>query len=176
MTKKKMQDKPLAIVIFVLLISCLQITAQEKPLWAKSYLNQSAPDLNLKFWISEEPETKDKFILLDFWATWCAPCIKSIPKLNAFSKKFAEDLLVIGISMEDEVDVRKMKRPKIEYYSAIDVNGRLNKEFQISAIPHVVLIDPDGLVRWEGFPTLTGHVLNTKTIKTIIEDYKKIEN
>ena len=171
MTKKKMQLKSFAIVIAALLSSCLHISAQKKQMWAKSLLNQQAPELNLEYWISEVPDIKDKFILLDFWATWCAPCIKGIPKMNAFSEEFDKDLLVIGISKEDEHKVRQMSKPQILYYSAIDAGGRLNEEFQISGIPHAVLIDPDGIVKWEGFPNLRGHALTSKVIKKIIEDY-----
>lgn len=158
---------------FALLLLCpIQMLSQHKQLWAKSFLNKKAPELNIKTWLTEAPDTKGKFILLDFWATWCAPCRKGIPKLNGYSKEFEGDLIVIGVSKESAEKVRQMKRPKIDYYSALDLNNRLNTIFQIEGIPHVVLIDPNGVVRWEGFPSLTGHELTTNVIRSFISDYK----
>src|ERR1043166_3397044 len=66
------------------------------------------------------PDTKGKFVLIDFWATWCGPCRKAIPELNAIHKKFGDKLVVIGISDESEEVVKKMTEPKIEYFTAID--------------------------------------------------------
>ena len=60
----------------------------------------------------------------------------------------------------------------MEYFSGIDVNGALNDTYEIEGIPHVVLIDPKGIVRWEGFPFLSGHELTSKTIEDIIAKYK----
>jgi hypothetical protein len=61
---------------------------------------------------------------------------------------------------------------KIDYYSAIDTNETLKNIYEVQGIPHCVLIDPDGIVRWEGFPTLKGEELTEKVINKIIEKYK----
>ncbi|MEM9681518.1 MAG: TlpA family protein disulfide reductase, partial [Bacteroidota bacterium] len=83
-----------------------------------------------------------------------------------------DDLVVIGVSEESAEKVQGMKTPKIKYYSALDSDKRLNGIFEIKGIPHVVLIDPDGIVRWEGFPTLYNHELTLEVIASIISDYK----
>lgn len=165
------------IALSVLLLCCCMISfAQEnnngKQLWAKSILNEKAPELKVEKWLSEQPDTKGKFILIDFWATWCGPCRKAIPELNEFQKQFKDDLVVIGISKETEEKVKSMKNPVIEYYSAIDTSETMSKALEIKGIPHVILIDPQGIVRWEGFPLLTGHELTADVIKTLIEKYK----
>lgn len=158
--------------IMILLLGASESFAQEKQLWATAYLNKKAPALHLKNWITEKPDTKGKFILLDFWATWCGPCKRGIPHMNAYSKTFKKDLVVIGISDETEAKVRSMATPKIIYYSALDTNSSLNKHYGIQGIPHAVLIDPDGIVRWEGFPSLKNHELSAAIISEIIENYK----
>lgn len=141
-------------------------------MWAKSFLNQKAPELNITQWVTEEPEIEDKFILIDFWGTWCGPCIKGIPDMNEYQRKFKDQLVVIGISKETLEKVKAFKKVKMEYFSGIDTNGGLNAKYDIQGIPHAVLIDPKGIVRWEGFPFLGGHELTSSTIEDIIANYK----
>jgi cytochrome c biogenesis protein CcmG/thiol:disulfide interchange protein DsbE len=146
--------------------------AQKKQLWAKSFIDTQAPELNIKQWVSQQPNTEGKFILIDFWGTWCGPCVKGIPDMNEYQKEFKDQLVVIGISMEPIEKVRAFKKAKMEYSSGIDTNGALNKAYEIQGIPHVVLIDPKGIVRWEGFPFMGGHELTSKVIEDLIAKYK----
>jgi cytochrome c biogenesis protein CcmG/thiol:disulfide interchange protein DsbE len=159
-------------MFLIVFLFSLSIFAQKKQLWAKSFLNEKAPELVVEEWISSEPDIKGKFILIDFWATWCGPCIRAIPELNAFHEKFKDDLVVIGISDESKEKINNFKKVKIDYYSAIDTNETLKNIYEVKGIPHCVLIDPDGIVRWEGFPTLKGEELTEKVISKIIEKYK----
>ena len=147
--------------------------SQEKKLWAKSYLNKKAPEIVVEKWLSEKPNTEGKFILIDFWATWCRPCRAFISELNSYSEKFSDNLVIIGISKETEEKVNTMSEPIIKYYKAIDTKGVMYSELEIKGIPHVILIDPDGIVRWEGFPALSGYELTEKVIADIIKEYSK---
>ena len=145
---------------------------QEKQIWAKSYLNKKSPEFVIEKWLSKKPNTTGKFILIDFWATWCGPCKKAIPELNNYQKEFKDNLVVIGISDESKSTVKKMKSPSMNYYSAIDTEERMKKRYKVEGIPHCVLIDPNGIVRWEGFPGLKGFELTSQIIENIIEKYK----
>lgn len=142
---------------------------QEKKLWAKSIINEKAPELVVEKWLSDKPNTDGKFILIDFWATWCGPCRKVIPELNSFQKEFKDKLIVIGISDEPTIKVTNQKNPKIEYFNAIDTKRRFYNLLEVKGIPHCILIDPNGIVRWEGFPLLEGYELTSEIIKNIIE-------
>jgi len=112
-------------------------------------------------------------VLVDFWATWCGPCRKAIPELNEFHKKFGDKLVVIGISDETEDKVKKMTAPKIEYFSAIDTKARMKKTVGVEGIPHIMIIDPQGIVRWEGFPLLEGYELTEKVVGDILSGNSK---
>ena len=140
----------------------------EKKMWAQSYLGRKAPELVVEKWLSKEPDRKGKFVLIDFWATWCRPCRKAIPELNAFHKKFGDKLVVIGLSDEKEAKVKAFTSPKIEYFSAIDTQSRTKDKIKVEGIPHVILIDPNGIVRWEGFPLLEGYELTEKVVADIL--------
>jgi thiol-disulfide isomerase/thioredoxin len=143
-----------------------------KPLWAKSVLGEKAPEFKVGKWLTKEPELKGKFLLIDFWATWCGPCRKAIPELNALHKKFGDKLVVIGVSDQEEDAVLAMKTPKIDYFSAIDTNAVMKKALEVRGIPHVILVDPDGIVRWEGFPLLQGEELTEKVVEEILAGKK----
>jgi len=122
-------------------------------LYARSFLHQPAPQFVAEKWLTPPPEIAGKFVLVDFWATWCGPCRQSIPHLNALSEKFKDRLVVIGLSDETEAAVRKMTSPKIDYSIAIDTQQRMHRTVEVKAIPHAMLIDPKGIVRFEGMPS-----------------------
>ena len=158
-----------------LLFTCLFLInafSQNKQLWAKSVINQKAPKLVVEKWLSEKPDTKGKFVLIDFWATWCGPCRRAIPDLNKFKTEFEKDLIVIGISDETQEKVESLNFLNIEYFSAIDTERRMYNSLEIKGIPHCILIDPNGIVRWEGYPTLNDFELTSEVIKGIIDKYK----
>jgi thiol-disulfide isomerase/thioredoxin len=142
-----------------------------KKIWAKSFLNQKFPGLAVEKWLTAPPDLRGKFVLVDFWATWCPPCRKAIPELNAFQKKFADKLVVIGLSDESEAAVRRLTDPKIEYTIAIDSNAVTKNMIGVTGIPHVMIMDPQGYVRWEGFPFLEGHELTEQVVAGIIDRY-----
>ena len=142
-----------------------------KKMWAKSFLNQKAPDFVVEKWLSDQPATKGKFIMIDFWATWCGPCKKAIPELNKWHEKYGKNMVVVGLSDETEQKVTSMKTPVIDYYSAIDTQKRLKSTFAVTGIPHVVVIDPKGIVRWEGFPFLAGHELTDAVLEDLFKKY-----
>ena len=146
--------------------------APDKELYAeKSLLNQKAPQLFVENWLGEAPSAEGKFVLIDFWATWCPPCRKAIPELNELAAAFPEKLVVIGISSESAEDVLKMNQPVINYFSAIDTKGRTSEEIGIQGIPHVLLIDPSGTVAWQGYPLDEENGLTTARIQAMMDKY-----
>ena len=138
-------------------------------LHAKSFRGQQAPELIVETWVTPEPATQGKFVLVDFWATWCGPCRRSIPELNALQAKFKDRLVVIGLSDEPERTLRKFANPKINYTVATDTRARTMNEAQVQGIPHAMLIDPNGVVRYEGMP----QYLTASGLELLLDRYGK---
>jgi thiol-disulfide isomerase/thioredoxin len=137
-------------------------------LYARSVRGQAAPPFVAQQWITPPPEINGRFTLIDFWATWCGPCRRSIPELNAFSAKYHDRLVVIGISDETEAAVRQMTEPHIDYAVAIDPQARMMRTLAVTGIPHCILVDPNGIVRYEGMPTY----LNDARLEHFLDKYK----
>ncbi len=163
----------LALSLFLLnTVNAQEVNPPGKKIWAKSFLNKKAPELVVAEWVTDKPDTKGKFVIVDFWATWCPPCRRAIPHLNKFYKDLKKDVVVIGITNEGKQKILAMKKPKIDYFIGSDPQNRMAKELQIQGIPHVIVIDPKGVVRWEGLPILPNYELTEKKLKELIKKYK----
>ncbi len=163
--------KKIALFFLIAFAFLVVLHAEDKRIWAKSILGQPAPQLVVEKWLTPEPDTKGKFVIIDFWATWCPPCREAIKELDRFHDEFGDKLVIIGISDESEAAVRALKDPQINYAVAIDTQGRMKKDLEVTGIPHVLVIDPKGIVRWEGFPLLDNYRLTDDVLKDIFSKY-----
>jgi len=111
------------------------------------------PTLSLNY-LGKQPELTGKPLLVEFWATWCPPCRKSIPHLNEIYAKYkAMGLQIVGITDEDEATVKKFqKQIPMDYNVAINTPGSVYQQFGIQAIPTAFLVDKSGKIVWTGHP------------------------
>eukprot|EP00732_Lithocolla_globosa_P002980 Lithocolla_globosa_v1_NODE_2180_length_2124_cov_26.964199.p2 type:complete len:239 gc:universal NODE_2180_length_2124_cov_26.964199:846-130(-) len=98
---------------------------------------------------------KDQLVVLEFWATWCGPCVSSIPHINEVFKNYRKKgVKFVGVTQEKESAVLpfiKKMGDKFTYPVAIDSAGATMKQYSVMGIPHAVLIKK-GKVYWSGHP------------------------
>ncbi|MDE7073537.1 MAG: TlpA family protein disulfide reductase [Odoribacter sp.] len=154
------------VCLFALLLSIATFAQENEAFdWSSPLLNRQAPELKFDAWMTEKPDTAGKFIVLDFWATYCGPCVKFTPKMNKFARQFGNEAVFIAVATQDEKAVEKglkqiQKAKKqmneeytpIEFFQATDPRFELFHAFQLEGIPSVIIIDPKGIVRWQGNP------------------------
>lgn len=123
-------------------------------------VGDKAPSLNITDWLANEPADKSlegRPIIVDFWATWCGPCIKAVPHFNELKAEFASNEELLFLSMSDEKpDKINRSLKRIDFQSAVvtDAVGKTHEAFQINAIPVTYLIDKAGIIQWMGSPDL----------------------
>ncbi|MBT3269203.1 TlpA family protein disulfide reductase [Candidatus Poribacteria bacterium] len=112
---------------------------------------QTAPDFELVDLAGAPLRLRDhrgKVVLLNFWATWCPPCVREIPDLMTLREELGADRVeVLGISLDTlGVDVvRKFAQERgIAYPTAVDTQGVSAKYGGVSSIPTTFVIDADG--------------------------------
>jgi peroxiredoxin len=90
-----------------------------------------------------------KVLVLNFWATWCAPCVEEIPSLDAFQKRFASaGVVVLGISVDkDEKAYRDfLSRARVSFLTARDPDNKINVDYGTLKFPESYIIDSRGKV------------------------------
>jgi peroxiredoxin len=87
-----------------------------------------------------------KVVVVNFWATWCPPCRKEMPDLDALYKKFkTQGLVVLAISDEDEAKVRAFRKTRaVSYPVMLDKGRQVNELFRVEGIPKTYIYGRDG--------------------------------
>jgi thiol-disulfide isomerase/thioredoxin len=132
---------------------------------AAAHIGDAAPPLNIAYWAKGTPvdlaKAKGKeVVVVEFWATWCGPCLQSIPHLTEMQKHFkSKGVVFVGISDEDQATVAtfvKKMGDKMDYVVAVDNQKKTGegymKAFDIRGIPHAFVVGKEGSVLWQGHP------------------------
>ncbi|MFH1748412.1 MAG: redoxin family protein [Planctomycetota bacterium] len=146
------------------LITMLAVALLVTPALATK-LGDPAPALKIKDWVKGKPvdlkvgQGKQVYVI-EFWATWCGPCLTSIPHLTELQKKYGDQVTFIGVSSEKNVkDVQKFVTKmgdRMDYVVAYDNQEQTYKAymqpFNRNGIPHAFIVDQQGRLVWEGHP------------------------
>ncbi len=131
--------------------------AQEEPVEAPK-VGQRPPEVHAAQWLNWEGHAPTlasltgKVVVVEFWATWCGPCVAGIPHLNELHAKHADDGLVI-LSLTDQalVGIQSFLDQTDMNYT-IGAHSDTSTAYGITYIPRAFVIGRDGILRWEGHP------------------------
>ena len=119
------------------------------PLGVETLLN--APDGASAEW----DKLAGKVVVVEFWATWCGPCVSAIPHMNELATEFA-DKGVVFVSITDEpketIDAFT-KRLAMKSWVGLDPDGSASEAFAVHAIPRTIVVGKDGKVLADTYPT-----------------------
>jgi thiol-disulfide isomerase/thioredoxin len=118
-------------------------------------------------------DARDKYVLVDFWATWCGPCVANIPEVENLRRKYAErlGLIVLGANLDQDSQRAKefLRDRKLPWQHALlgDWSSTdVPKRFAVSSVPTYVLIGPDGhVIAHESSSDAIAAILDKATIR-----------
>lgn len=136
-----------------LLIALLAVSAHA---FERPKVGQPAPEITLDLFLPNQPTLAGKAVVLEFWATWCGPCVEAIPHLNELATQF-HDRPVVFLSVTDEdravVEAFLKKRP-IQGWVGLDKGRKFHESYGVEGIPDPFLIDPAGKIAANLFPDM----------------------
>ncbi|MFA5240311.1 MAG: TlpA disulfide reductase family protein [Phycisphaerae bacterium] len=119
---------------------------------SSAFVGTPAAPIQIDEWItSPPPDLTGRVYVLEFWATWCPPCVQSIPHMIELAEKY-KDVPFIAISVDRSSEpVKEMVKAKgMTYHIAMD-NG-LSGKYPVRGIPSAFIIGRNGQVAWQGHP------------------------
>jgi thiol-disulfide isomerase/thioredoxin len=125
--------------------------AKEQPL--RPWPGTSTPPLRLtgldgKDW--DLASLRGKVVVLNFWASWCGPCVDELPVLNELAAASPDGLVVVGVNFKESADAiaRFTQRHAFSYPILRDKTGDAFKQWTSGVMPTTILIGKDGRARW----------------------------
>jgi thiol-disulfide isomerase/thioredoxin len=115
-------------------------------------VGKPAPEIELKSLDGQQfqlTSKKGKIIILDFWASWCGPCLQVMPQVDRVAHEFEEQgVLLFAVNLEETPEKVKaaMERLKLSTTVLLDQDGRVAEKYGATSIPQTVIIDREGKV------------------------------
>lgn len=146
-----MRSPDLIRALCVVLLSCVLVAAAEAA--NKLKVGDDPPD---KFGISASGERihlsdyRGRVVVISFWASWCPPCRAELPKMIALQRVATrEKLVVLSVNWQQPADQFRVLRDKLKKFDLTlisDQYGSVGKVYNVTAIPHMVIIGKDGKI------------------------------
>ncbi len=145
------------LLVLFLLFPVSATLAQQKP--RTLAVGDTAKGVYVGAWLQNAPESGEALdgrpLVLEFWSTWCKPCIAAFPHINELADAFSDRYQFVSISQESRHTVEPFLE-KHDMHTAVAVDteqGTTHKIFGVWAIPRTFVLSPDGVVLWTGHPT-----------------------
>lgn len=159
---------------FVLLLaSCLLFYT---PAWSAES-SGPAPDFTLKQLGGKNlklSELAGNVVLINFWASWCGPCVKEMPMLNELHNKYEPlGFTVLGVNVEQDSDNARnfLAKNNVDFPILLDSSNEVTQLYKVIAMPTTVFVDRDGMMRFTHMGYKSGDEVKYRDIvKSLIRE------
>jgi|GEM_PF-583803 len=137
-------------------------------------IGQEVPDIQIQHMHNYSTTTahlkdfRGKWLILDFWATWCSPCVGMIPRMDSLQRTFGSHVQFLSVTYQSSKEVlpflSKFEKQKEQHFSlpVVTADNKLRKLFPHKTLPHYVWINPAGVVA----AITDAMAINTRNIKS----------
>lgn len=156
METEKINKKPvfsfLAMVLAVVVFAA--VAAHFFKSRSAGLVGATASPIQIDQWItSPPPDLKGRVYVLEFWATWCPPCMHSIPHMIELTNKYkdkAVPFIALSVDRSSEPVKQLVKDKGITYY--VGMGNGLSDKYSVRSIPSIFIINRSGQIAWQGHP------------------------
>ncbi|NDJ60466.1 MAG: TlpA family protein disulfide reductase [Chloroflexi bacterium] len=96
---------------------------------------------------------RGRWVIVNFWATWCEPCVVEMPALQSIASNYRSDLILLGINMRETVPLIRpfVEAQNLTFPILLDPSDELLAQYAVRGLPKTMVISPDGDVVWQQF-------------------------
>jgi len=150
------------------------VQAVRKLYAARDFRGKVLPPVVAEEWVGKQPKLQGKVVVVEFFDTYSQPSQMLAKTLTDWQLKFGEEIAVVGIGSESIADVKAFQKQfKVGYSLATDSKRRLFGEIGVHCLPHVLVVSPDGVVRWQGWPGNPEDPLTPEKMERIVRASKE---
>lgn len=139
-------------ILFTLVACSVGGFPYQQDLSKPSLINSSAKDFELENMKGEKVRLSDyrgHVVVMNYWATWCGPCISEMPVFQKFFDQYNPELVVIGIDNQETVEEIRpyLDELDITYEILLDKDAQVHVDYQVFGLPTTIIVDQNGIVK-----------------------------
>lgn len=120
-------------------------------------IGQTAPEFSLTTLDGESfslAALQGKPVVLNFWATWCGPCRRELPALQASAERYSDNVTIVGVDQAEDADIvqRYVDELGLTFPIPMDTDGKVGEAYRVRGLPTTYFIDSEGVIQriWAG--------------------------
>ncbi len=147
-------------------IACLMLCVPAGSVWAKAPVpaRSDGPQWAL-------PDAAGQVVIVNFWATWCAPCRQEMPALDAFFTAHRKDgLAMVAISMDDPSRAKQVREAALGFHFAVQMSGKLHipSRYRPRQLPVTLVFDRNGVLRFDSRKTPNPALIDAAMLDRVV--------
>jgi len=152
LSRKLLKNIVIALWIGVAIVACSGGFPNPQDQSQLPLVNKPAKDFELENMNGEKirlSDYKGHIVVMNYWATWCGPCISEMPLFQKFSDQYGPQLVVFGIDNQETVEEIRpyVDKLNITYEILLDKDAQVHVDYQVYGLPTTIIVDQNGIVK-----------------------------